>query len=939
MKKRIYLFGLMLVSLCFNALGLTLGNATLLIDGVYYYAYKRTITINDVSQFAAIYIDGVRVDHTDGWWYPGHVYTIPDKYADGLEHTFRVSNSSVKFTIVNSSVGDFAADNIQYKITSNSNLEVVCLSAFGAKGDVVIPSSVNFNNRTYSVIGINEMCFAGNHNIISVSIPESVITISNRAFADCKNLKTVIGGANVETIGKQAFWNCRNLDSFEFGPQVTNIGESAFIGCTNLQNIKFPEAGSIKIRAQAFSGCTALASATLTDAVKSIGSDAFEGCSALNRVILGENVRSIGSSAFASCPKLIEVFFTGSKPDVSIASAFAGTHSGIEYYVPSVADYGFGICYASFEQSQFAYDGKPHFIEAKNNLRAYKCAFEGSETEINAGNYTEPVIAHYSDGLDLTVKLPFAYEIAKAPMSLTVNDASREFGDPNPAFTCSISGFVNGENEQMLGVTPEFECEATPRSKVGTYRILASIAADNYDITYKYGTLTVEEAPLSLKVADLSKIYGDPNPQPEYNCVGLKNGETKPTWSVAPTVTTPATEKSDAGTYPITVTGGQVANYKITEISEGVLAITKRDLDAKADDCKRLYGTENPKFTITYSGFVNGDGVSALETKPAAECAATIDSDAGTYPITVSGGSAKNYNVVGVEGTLTIRPQTVGFKEVYNSVDYDDMSLSTNDRYFNFIPEIVGPFSAEDFWIDLWFLDKDLIYTDHVATIAGGEYAGKYVNTNIERPTDAGKYIFNLTPKGKNPNVVANPSRAYLTVNRASNELDWSKPSPIVVGINETIDLGINYKADLWCEFTTDYDESLITIKANDSQSNNPKWTVTGLKEGETTMKFSISCKANEMGFYNFTDSPRVSKTIRVVPYSGIDEITSECDVNVIASRGKITIVNKSEGAVCRVFALNGEKVAETTDNEIGGLSAGLYVVVVDSKTFKVAVK
>ena len=138
-------------------------------------------------------------------------------------------------------------------------------------------------------------------------------------------------------------------------------------------------------------------------------------------------------------------------------------------------------------------------------------------------------------------------------------------------------------------------------------------------------------------------------------------------------------------------------------------------------------------------------------------------------------------------------------------------------------------------------------------SIVGGDYAGNYVNTNIDRPMWAGKYIFNLTSKGTNPNVIASPSRAYLTVNRASNNLEWDTEAPILLKVGEKVDLGIFYQADIWCTFNTDYDEELIELSSEGATSNNPHWFATGLKEGETTLYFGIECRKNDMGFYDFT--------------------------------------------------------------------------------------
>src|SRR5690606_35463112 len=67
----------------------------------------------------------------------------------------------------------------------------------------------------------------------------------------------------------------------------------------------------------------------------------------------------------------------------------------------------------------------------------------------------------------------------------------------------------------------------------------------------------------------------------------------------------------------------------------------------------KTYGQANPALTITYSGFLNGDNVSAI-TQPTVSTTATTTSSVGAYPITLAGGSATNYSIILQSGVLTI---------------------------------------------------------------------------------------------------------------------------------------------------------------------------------------------------------------------------------------------------------------------------------------------
>lgn len=86
----------------------------------------------------------------------------------------------------------------------------------------------------------------------------------------------------------------------------------------------------------------------------------------------------------------------------------------------------------------------------------------------------------------------FALTVAKAPLTITAQNCSKNVGEENPALTVKYEGFVLNEDETVLSTQPTVQTEATTDSPIGTYRIWVSGAeADNYDITFVNGTLTV----------------------------------------------------------------------------------------------------------------------------------------------------------------------------------------------------------------------------------------------------------------------------------------------------------------------------------------------------------------------------------------------------------------------------------------------------------------
>ena len=86
----------------------------------------------------------------------------------------------------------------------------------------------------------------------------------------------------------------------------------------------------------------------------------------------------------------------------------------------------------------------------------------------------------------------FTLTVEKAPLTITAQNCSKNVGEENPVLTVKYDGFVLDEDETVLTSQPTILTEATTDSPVGTYRISVSGAeADNYDITFVNGTLTV----------------------------------------------------------------------------------------------------------------------------------------------------------------------------------------------------------------------------------------------------------------------------------------------------------------------------------------------------------------------------------------------------------------------------------------------------------------
>ena len=212
-------------------------------------------------------------------------------------------------------------------------------------------------------------------------------------------------------------------------------------------------------------------------------------------------------------------------------------------------------------------------------------------------------------------------------------NASRVYGDANPAFTYSIYGFHTGDTAGIVtGLA--VSTAATATSNVGAYAISASggSAVSASGQAYRFidapGTLTITPRAISVTADNQSRVYGNANPVLTYQVggSGLVNGDT-----LSGALATPATAASSVGVYGITQGTLGSPNYTISSFAGANLTVTPRAITVTADAMSRAYGDTNPALTyqVGGSGLANGDTLSgALATS------ATSASNVGLYGIT-----------------------------------------------------------------------------------------------------------------------------------------------------------------------------------------------------------------------------------------------------------------------------------------------------------------
>lgn len=201
---------------------------------------------------------------------------------------------------------NFTSGNLGYEIISSiPPLQVKVVNPInpGAGqfvGDVVIPSTVEYDGNIYNVTEIGSNTFGYSSGLTSVTVPASVKSIGGAAFEQCTSLVTVNLASGLESISNGAFTGCTALQTITIPNTVTFLDTGVFNGCFSLTSATL----SSKLTSLSdglLANCPALKSIILPSGLTSIGGGVFSGCSALTSITVPEGVTSIGSYAFANC--------------------------------------------------------------------------------------------------------------------------------------------------------------------------------------------------------------------------------------------------------------------------------------------------------------------------------------------------------------------------------------------------------------------------------------------------------------------------------------------------------------------------------------------------------------------------------------------------------------------------------------------------------------
>ncbi len=301
--------------------------------------------------------------------------------------------------------------------------------------------------------------------------------------------------------------------------------------------------------------------------------------------------------------------------------------------------------------------------------------YNNSKGSPTAGNRTISFTA--TDG---TLSSPTVTKAINVKYNSDLNAISLSSGSLSPGFSADSLHYTStvGNNVTTLNVTAQ---AADPASTllINSVAVANGVSSGNINlnigdnvisivvtardgVTKKTYSVVATRAKINQTItlaASNAVIYGTPDYSATSTNTSLPISYTSSNTSVATISAAGYIHVVGAGSAIITATQSGNGLYADAVPVTQALTVSPAALTITVYNQNKNYGSANPVLNASYTGLVNGDDATRLAVQPTLSTTATITSDVGTYPITVSGAASANYNITYVAATLTISPVTL----------------------------------------------------------------------------------------------------------------------------------------------------------------------------------------------------------------------------------------------------------------------------------------
>ena len=414
------------------------------------------------------------------------------------------------------------------------------------------------------------------------------------------------------------------------------------------------------------------------------------------------------------------------------------------------------------------------------------------------GNYTLSESPVRTDVGEITVEFKASLEgyadafgsakvtIAKRPVTITAEDASKVYGTADPTFkNASMSGHVDGELTDLGLTVSRSDAGTEAGEKLGNHKKVLSISKSKEELeaTYPNYTFTVTPADfridvnttgLTVNADNVTKVYDGTaygvTPTASINgaTIRYKDADGNYTLTESPT-------KKNVGSKTVEFEASLYGYKSVT--GSATVEITKRQVIITTPTDSKVYEGTPLTAAGTISGFVNGETATFTTTGSQTE----VGSTANTYSLTWDGTAKEsNYKVVETIGTLTVTAQSIDPENPnYKGITVDaptDVEYTGEDQ--TWLPTVTdgnGKALVKDTDYTVTYDNEDRTNVTGIITVTingAGNYAGTITRTYQITPkpvtitTESKTRAFDgtaLTAGGKVEGIVSGETYGFKT--------------------------------------------------------------------------------------------------------------------------------------------------------------------------------